>query len=242
MSYAIHVRVICEKCGHEYEATVETRINGLVPGGGIPISKETLNIIQCPSCKYSSRAKFPVFYDNVFAKSGVWYRPCTGRDDFYERTKELYTDGRFLQPEKIETTKSWKEFKERTEKITMLAAFSMGFSAKTSKEMADYFTAGAAYEIGITLMMEKDFLISKDEPEYTLRDGSCIYTGSNTITESTKTTTKPRSTVQTRKTTKKKVTTTSSNINDSYTSMPPEVKVFLFMMGIALLIAILSSL
>ena len=243
MSYPIHVYVVCEKCGHKFKAVVETRINGLVAGAGKPIADETLNMIKCPSCKHSSRAKFPVFYDNVYAKSGVWYRPCVGRDDFYKKTKELYTDERFLQPEKIETTKDWKEFKEKTDKITMLAAFSMGFAAKTSKEMADYFTAGAAYEIGITLMMEKELLISKDEPEYTLKDGSCIYTGSgNTAKPVKKNAAKPRSAVPAKKVTKTKVARSATQPTYQGSSVPPELRTLLIIAGVIFLIALLASL
>ena len=198
MSYPIHVYNVCEKCGHKFKAVVDTRINAAVIDDTQKIGKDILNMLECPSCGHKARANISVFYDDVLEKSAVWFTPCSGTDDFYNMANDFYMtfrDGRYAQNVDIETTTSWKDFQEKTSKLIAKTAFSVAFkpNVNMAAELKGRMVAGLAYEMLIDKDMDAALSVSHDKPEFTLREGSCIYTGNQETAPAKKKPTKSHS-------------------------------------------------
>ena len=239
MSYPIHVYNVCEKCGHKFKTIVDTRINAAVIADTQKIGKDILNMLECPSCGHKSRANISVFYDDILEKSAVWFKPCEGTDDLYKMINDFfmtYKDGRYVQNVDIETTNSWEEFKEKTSRLMTKTAFSMAFkpNVNMAAEMKARMVAGLAYEMLIDKEMDNALSISHDKPEFTLKDGSCFYTGKKESIPTKKIPTKRQSVNNS----KKKVFEPMVTRTDSY----EEVKILAVIAGLIFLLVLLTHL
>lgn len=246
MSYPIHVYNICEKCNHEFETVVETRINGAIMHDTQKIGTNTLNMIECPSCGHKTRATIAVLYDDVFEKSAIWYLPCGNTDDFYTKARNFYAnyrDGLYAKNINIETTKTWEEFQEKTSKIIMRASMAMAtrHNGNIVAEAEGKQIAGQAYEFDVETTMDKELRFSSKEPLFVLQNGSCFYIGEQK-TKPTSSTNVQHDNHETGLSDKSKSVKNDSYNNQSDNSTPSEVKIFLIIMMIVFLFVLLSVL